>query len=885
MLSRIRIFPAILDEAGDLNPITSGPPLEILNRIQDPGGGRSQIQGSYGRLMFVTGEGVLFGARLETDQERWNFLWLDEIKEENGRTFRIDTKKQVIEEGIAYRMWRPSPRHSDLADAPLRSVQEICEELILLTKAVQSTALTRLTNGLLLMPQEISPGAAEPVGDEDPENNPFISDLIEHFTGQIENPGSAEARVPPLVEASYEYLDRIRWMQLHDPSTDYLERDLRTEAIKRLALGLDFPPEVLLGMTDANHWCNDSETEVLTIDRGFIQQDALQIGDTIRTLNAGTGESEWAPVEDIYRAEVQDLPMMELESRFHHSLSTLNHRWPVLRDEEIEWTTSAKLRPRDRIFRAVPSADLPREPIYDDSFVEVVAWFVTEGTCTWPSEKHCQVRIGQSHLSNPDLVAQIRGTLTRSYGDGCETLLRGPGIGRAEEMEPAWREAVEERGMTLFHLNKAAYGPLLDTMESWRSKVLKSEFILSLTQAQLELFLETCALGDGRISESGGFEINQRDPARMDAIEMAGILAGRSTSRRTRLTGGFGKKKLQTYQSVHSPSNTTTLVADKQKFVSYTGIIWCPVTKNGTWLARRNGKVFYTGNTAKQVVHDMWRSHGAPIAEQFCDDLSEAYLRPALQEGGFEDWAKVVVTYDDADVVVAPDRSEDADKAVDRIEIGAKGYRELKGIPESMAPTTEEMQLMIALKMRRPELLPEKYLPAGGLAPPATQQPGPQAGPEDTTNPENGPPSPGTRDGSRQEARTASAKIMGAAELALVRCREIAGSRIRSYQKSCPECLEPANGKPNALVASLIGPQVLTEMNAPAPLKLVAGGSDGFRSLLLGWGFPETQAGALAEMVEVHAARTLFEQMQSPLSSGFAAHVERTQEVVDAISE
>lgn len=542
MLSRIRIFPAHLTPDGELEPITSGPPLEIINRIQDPGGGRSQIQAAYGRLMFVTGEGVLFGARIGEDDERWNFLWLDEIQEDRGVAWRVDQHKQKIESGIAYRMWRPHPRHSDLADAPLCSVQEVCEELILLTKAVQSTALTRLTNGLLLMPQEISPGAAEPIGDEDAENNPFIADLIEHFIGQIENPGSAEARVPPLVEASYEYLDRVRWMQMHDPATDYLERDLRTEAIKRLALGLDFPPEVLLGMTDANHW------------------------------------------------------------------------------------------------------------------------------------------------------------------------------------------------------------------------------------------------------------------------------------------------------------------------------------------------------TARQVVHDMWRSHGAPVAEQFCDDLSEAYLRPALKDAGYAEWMSVVVTFDDADVVIAPDRSEDADKAADRGYISDDGYMEMKGIAEALRPSEDEKQLWIALKMRNPALLPEKYLPEGGLPQPTpATQPGPQPGPEDATDPQDGPPSPGTRDGSRPEARTASARIMGAADLSLVRCRELAGSRLRSYQKACPDCLAPADGQPNTLVAALIGPQAVETMKAPEPLKLVAGGSDGFRILLVGWGFPGVQAAALGEMIEVYAARTLYEKGVPQLPSGFAAHVDRVQDIVQSM--
>lgn len=541
-MSRVRIFPALLGDDGELAPITSGPPLELLNRIQDPGGGRSQLQYSYGRLMFITGEGVLFGSLIGTPSERWRFLWIDEVEEENGVTYRLDEHRVRMEEGIGYRMWKPSPRNSMLATSSLRAVQDICEELILLTKSVHSTAITRLTNGMLLMPQEISPGAAEPIGDEDPENNPFVAEIIEHYIGQIENPGSAEARMPPLVEASYEYIDRIRWMQLHDSANDYLERDLRTEAINRLAISLDFPPEVLKGMTDANHW------------------------------------------------------------------------------------------------------------------------------------------------------------------------------------------------------------------------------------------------------------------------------------------------------------------------------------------------------TARQVVHDMWRSHGAPIAEQWCDDLSEAYLRPALEDADYEDWARVVIGFDDADVVIPPDRSEDADEAYDRPGgVSPKGYRDLKGIPPSFAPDDEEFQLQLAIKMNNPALLPDKYLPHG--LPEPVQQPGPDAAPQNGTDPQNGPPSPGRRDVSRPESRTASAEIMGAAKLSLIRCRELAGSRIRTYKDSCPECLEPALGKPNALVASLLGVETLKTMNVPSSLKLVQGGTDSFRSLLLGMGYPESQAAALCEMIEVFAARTLYEKGQPALGTAFAAHVDRIQETVDAMGD
>ncbi len=263
-LARVKFFPATLKPDGTVKRIEEGPPVDALSRIHDQGGRASRVQYDYGRLMFVTGEGCLFGSNLAEEggepnpDERWRFLWLDELyfDADGGPTkWRDFTGKVTDETGTSYRMWTPHPRHSDLADSPLRSVLDIAEELVILTASVRSTAVTRLTNGMFLLPSEASPPPDESIGkDEDIEQSTFLSQFVQHIQAQIESPGSAEARVPFLLEAAYEYLDQVRWLQMHDPATDYLERDLRIEAVKRLAIALDFPPEALLGMSDTNHW-------------------------------------------------------------------------------------------------------------------------------------------------------------------------------------------------------------------------------------------------------------------------------------------------------------------------------------------------------------------------------------------------------------------------------------------------------------------------------------------------------------------------------------------------------------------------------------------------------------------------------------------------------
>ena len=253
MLARIEIFPAKIQPDGSIERSDESSAQDILSRIQDPGGGRERLQYDYGRLMMITGEGALF-VNIE-GPERWRFLWKGElIKEDNEDvTWRKNAAGEKIEAGTAWRMWTPHPRHSDLADSPLRPVLDIADELVVLTAAVNATATTRILNGMLLIPTQVSPPPPEGP-DEDPEQSPFLQMFTDHIRATMENAGSAEAKAPFVLEADYDYLDQVRWMQMHDPTSDYLEKDLRIEAIKRLGLGLDMPPEALEGFSNTNHW-------------------------------------------------------------------------------------------------------------------------------------------------------------------------------------------------------------------------------------------------------------------------------------------------------------------------------------------------------------------------------------------------------------------------------------------------------------------------------------------------------------------------------------------------------------------------------------------------------------------------------------------------------
>jgi len=272
MLSRVRLFPAIREGDGEIQEVTDEQAQDVLDRIKDPGGGQSQWKSAYGRLMFLIGEGYLTVTE-EEGEERWEFLSPAEIVPiGQGRFQRVKDmgiREDLIEAGSAeevtegsvrvWRLWRKHPLHSERADAPTFPVLPLYEYLMLLQKAARAQALSRIVgSGLLVIADEITlPAADAQAADENPEDDPFVKRFIEHVTKPISDPGSASAVAPMIARVQIgerRVEDLIKLIQLHDPnqSGDWQERIDKT--IKRIALGLDMPPEILLGLSDVTQW-------------------------------------------------------------------------------------------------------------------------------------------------------------------------------------------------------------------------------------------------------------------------------------------------------------------------------------------------------------------------------------------------------------------------------------------------------------------------------------------------------------------------------------------------------------------------------------------------------------------------------------------------------
>lgn len=671
--------------------------VRVWDAFVGPRGTQAELIRKAALLDLIAGEGYLIGEPVTDERGNaagvsWEFLSTRELKLDRGSLKRSQAGMggwvDVSPDAYVARMLRSDVEFSGLADSTMRRCMSIAREIVLLTQVVDAIAKSRLAAGILYVPWEMSFGPmdeSENPGDEAATGiDDFEEELAEHLMAPIEDRASAASLVPLIMRGPAALKDALGTIDV-GARLDTLFMELRQEALGRLAAALDVPPEIMQGKGGLNHWCVSDDTEVLTRDRGWVLHGDLHIGDFIRTLNHSSGVAEWGPVLDIYRADVAGEPMVLIEGARHSSLTTPNHRWPSVRGRRGErtWTTSEALDGSDSLVVAAPSGDVPVEAKWSDALVEVAAWLWTKGHVRFrPGRRSPQVTIWQSAKVNADNVARIRSALTVLFGAS------GPhGHGSAVNPVPGWHEAIrpDRPEMVEFRLNSAAADVVVGLFSDPARKVLDLGFIRDLTAAQLALFIDTSVRADGTVLPSGTIQLAQADADRLAPLELAAVLSGFSTNVYS-IPGGM------TMLSI-SRKTLFPLTRKRVEETVYTGTIWCPVTPNRTWLARRNGKAFYTGNTGYNVDADFVQRHVGPLGEHILNFLTEAYLRPMLVT--FEDMSPeeantFFLKLDTTALTARIDSANAVKEAYDRFAIKEESYVRAIGMLPSDIPDPKE---------------------------------------------------------------------------------------------------------------------------------------------------------------------------------------------------
>lgn len=330
-------------------------------------------------------------------------------------------------------------------------------------------------------------------------------------------------------------------------------------------------------------WCVDTETEIFT-QRGWLRWDEVKAGDSTLALTA-EGQAAWEEIREVATFDAEPRRMAQLRSSNFSALTTPEHRWLVERYDsakrryERKWVTSESLTNMDRVARSA-SGGAAAVPTVSDDLVELVAWTYTEGTIKRSARSiRDSIVLYQSETANPENTERIRALLQRLFGRVSESTRRG-----AVE----WRIGVEDSEIALRFLG-ADKAPTMD-------------FLLSLTEEQLKLFIEVSVLADGYHRKDGARFFYQAVGPRLDAFLAACSLAGQAVSYHV-----VDPDESRNDYSMVPKATVTLLRSDyanfsngrcNAEFVDYDDIVWCPsLNEHHTWLARRAGSVYFTGNT------------------------------------------------------------------------------------------------------------------------------------------------------------------------------------------------------------------------------------------------------------------------------------------------
>jgi hypothetical protein len=324
---------------------------------------------------------------------------------------------------------------------------------------------------------------------------------------------------------------------------------------------------------------------------GYKNHTKLRIGEDILAFVPETNSCEWQPVTDVFFSEFEG-KLHVLDNRQISVRSTKHHRWCVgnrwawdsRREAQYSMKRSEDLK-RGDLIPLIRPLDNDNIEIHGYDFCKLLGVVATDGYISGDTG----VYIYQSALAKLEHYLEIK------------RLLKVSGV--------KWSEGTQAAGN---NIHKGHYIKASETQRFYLhgevarkirrllpNKRPKYSFLSSLSQEELEGFIEGMLLGDGSISgDTRKLGTSYRKIAKLFqyACTLAGITASASRYDTDKYaTGEWYEIRLKESERFGTWANAG--YADKG-YEEYKGIVWCPVVPSTYWVAYCNGKTFITGNTA-----------------------------------------------------------------------------------------------------------------------------------------------------------------------------------------------------------------------------------------------------------------------------------------------
>lgn len=347
---------------------------------------------------------------------------------------------------------------------------------------------------------------------------------------------------------------------------------------------------------EALRQCVDEETEALTTD-GWRRYDQLYNGQLILTKNCNTGILEWQPIENINIYPDYQGDLYSFEGKTFSALTNGKHRWLCNHDSKPgskgEFLTTEELY-NSKIVRPIHRTgeyNGNRKKVLDDDLVYLLGIILTDGHLRYYRDK-TKPRYGKPWYALITQSKEKNIPLIQSAIDKLDN--RFTYIHKVYGKKHVWK----------FNKDFADY---LDTIIP--NKKLNMSLIHSLTKSQIRLLLDGMILGDGC---KHGTRILTSSIEQANLIQVLVVMAGYysniliNDNRGIHISNKIKRGKIITKnisylvtigESKYFHHRSTRGINHIKKLSNQKQLIWCPTVKNGTWVCRRKGKTYITGNS------------------------------------------------------------------------------------------------------------------------------------------------------------------------------------------------------------------------------------------------------------------------------------------------
>jgi len=323
--------------------------------------------------------------------------------------------------------------------------------------------------------------------------------------------------------------------------------------------------------------CMSEDTEILGID-GWKKYNEVKEGDIIATFNVDGGFLEYLPVKHVFAREYKG-KMYNLKNRISDQLISPDHRI-VRRKFNSERYVLEKvedvLKLKSPFMVPIGSGgNVKGDVSISKDVIKLIAWVISEGSLDKSGRGDGRISIYQSKVKSPYEYEEIIAT--------CRNL----GLKYTERTQQGLGD-----DCNVIRFDADSTRKILNYFDSNKERGIKfiPDIILNADTESSRLFIETYIQGDGY----EGCKIVTTSEAIRDGLLQVIVNAGYGATVSVRKPDNKLSKKGRFIIRVIKHRDT---YIEKIEEVEYEGIIWCPNTDNETVVARRNGKIFITGNT------------------------------------------------------------------------------------------------------------------------------------------------------------------------------------------------------------------------------------------------------------------------------------------------